>query len=188
MIKFNSVTAAVAATLATLTLFQTTTADAKTVVMQSGSPALAAASTYSWAPTNSATVDPASMAVANEITARRLQTAIETALAGRGYRKATGPAAGDLAVSFHVAVSQQRGAAVADPGVRFCGWRGCLRTAPIVTQYNYTQGNLVIDLVSRRTGELVWRAASEQRIEPGDLSQAQLNALLAKMMKSLSAT
>lgn len=185
--KLMSVTAAFAATLATLTLVQASAAEAKTVVIQTGAPVLAAGATYAWAPTSSATIDQASAVLANEITGKRLQLAIEAALAGHGYRKQAGVGA-DLAVSFHVAVEQQKGARVTDNGVRVCGWRGCVRTwsgAPVVTTYNYTQGTLVIDLVNRDSGALVWRAASEKRIKASDLSQSQLNALVAQMMKSL---
>lgn len=187
IVLFRSATIAVAA-CATFGSFHATTADAKTLVMQSASPALAAGSSYGWAPTSSALVDPASSAVANQITARRLQTAIETNLTAHGYRKSPAPGGSDLAVSFHVSLTQQQGVRVNDTGGTVCGWRGCVRSwssTPSVTSYNYTQGTLVIDLVDRRTGELVWRAASEDQITQSDLSQDHLNKMVGKMMKSL---
>lgn len=178
------------AAIATVAGLQATTADAKTVVMQSPSPALGAGASYAWAPTSSALIDPASWAAANQITARRLQTAIETNLAAHGYRQAPGLPVSDLAVSFHVGLREQTGARISDPGATFCGFRGCLRTwsgNPTVTTYDYTQGSLVIDLVDRRTGQLVWRAASQERVTQKDLSQARLNAIVAKTMGSLPA-
>lgn len=180
--------AAVLAAAINFAPFPISIARAKTVVVQADAPALAAGSSYAWAPTNSALVDPASTAVANEITAKRLQTAIETTLAGHGYRKATGVSAANLAVSFHVVVQQQKDARVVDNGVRVCGWRGCVRTwagNPTVTTYNYNHGTLVIDLVDRKTGALVWRAVSEDRVSANDVTQEELNETVAKMMKAL---
>ncbi|WP_195908454.1 DUF4136 domain-containing protein [Novosphingobium sp. Gsoil 351] len=176
------------AAMATVAGFQATTADAKTLTMQVGAPLLPAGSSFAWAPTSSALVDPANSAVANQITARRLQTAIETNLAAHGFRKAASPAISDLAVSFHVVLKQQQGARLTDTAATFCGWRGCVRrwgAAPVVTTYDYTHGTLVIDLVDRQTGDLVWRAASEDRVTQSDLSQSHLNSMVAKMMKSL---
>jgi len=186
---FLKTAAAVAAITLSGMLF-TTTAEAKVVVVQTGAPALAAGSSYAWAPTSSAVVDRADPALANEITGTRLRVAIDAALAGRGYRRSGLPATADLAVSFHVVLKQQQGAAVTDNAAVFCGWRGCIRrwsTAAAVTPYNYTQGTLVLDLVDRSSGQLVWRAASEKRVTASDVSQARLNALVAEMMRSLPA-
>lgn len=113
---------------------------------------------------------------------------IEASLASHGYRKAAGFAYSDLAVSYHVVLKRQLSARVSDYGVRLCGWRGCIRGwsgTPTLTSYNYTQGSLVIDLVDRRSGELVWRAALEDRVTQSDLSQDRINAMVAKMMRSL---
>lgn len=176
------------AAIAMVAGFQATTAEAKTVVIQAPSPALGAGASYAWAPTSSALIDPASSAAANRITAQRLQNAIETNLAAHGYRQAPGLPVSDLTVSFHVGLKQRSGTRIGDTGATFCGLRGCLRTwsgNPTVTAYEYTQGSLVIDLVDRRTGRLVWRAASQDRVAQKDLSQVRLNAIVAKMMKSL---
>jgi hypothetical protein len=181
--------AALAAFVVSTTMIGGTAADAKVVVVQSASPALAVGSSYAWAPTNSAVVDRTNPALANEVTGQRLRAAIETALAGHGYVKTGQPVTADLGVSFHVVLKQKQDTRVTDTGgAVFCGWRGCIRRWPVtatVTEYNYTQGTLVIDLVDRNTGELVWRAASEKRVSANDVSQARLNAIVADMMKSL---
>jgi hypothetical protein len=188
MTRIIKKTAIAFAAIATIGSFHATTAEAKVIVMQAGSPALAPGSSYEWADTNSATVDSASIALANQITAKRLKTAIDATMASRGYLRSPSPMTANLAVSFHVVVKQQKGTRVMDTGATVCGWRGCFRTwysNPVVTQYDYTQGTLVIDLVDTKTGALVWRAASEERVTARDVSQARLNSVVAKMMKSL---
>lgn len=182
------ITAVATATLACPAIVPVSAASAKTVVMQTGSAALATGSTFAWAPTSSATVDPASAGLANEITAKRLKSAIESALASHGYAHSSEGADADLAVSFHVVVKQEKGVRVNDNAGTICGWRGCLRTwsaDPMVSEYNYTQGQLVIDLVDRETGALVWRAVSERRVSAGDVTQKELNEVVTRMMKSL---
>jgi hypothetical protein len=181
--------AAFAAFVVSTTMIAGTAAEAKVVVVQTASPALAPGSSYAWAPTNSAVVDRTNPALANEVTGQRLRIAIETALSGHRYVKSGQPITADLGVSFHVVLKEKQETRVTETGgAVFCGWRGCLRRWPIgatVTEYNYTQGTLVIDLVDRNTGELVWRAASEKRVSANDVSQARLNAIVADMMKSL---
>ena len=52
----------------------------------------------------------------------------------------------------------------------------------------YTQGTLVLDLVERRTGRLVWRATSKKRVTGKDASEKTLTKLLLAMTKSLPAS
>ena len=50
---------------------------------------------------------------------------------------------------------------------------------------HYTQGTLVLDLIERDTGRLVWRATSKKRVTGKDVSDKKLTALLREMTKSL---
>jgi hypothetical protein len=50
-----------------------------------------------------------------------------------------------------------------------------------------TQGTLVLDLVERETGRLVWRATSEKQVSGTDVSQEKLTKLLNQMTRSLPA-
>jgi hypothetical protein len=47
------------------------------------------------------------------------------------------------------------------------------------------QGTLVLDLMERRTGRLVYRATSEKEVGSKDADPGRLNALLKEMTKSL---
>lgn len=165
-----------------------TPAFAKTVVMDAGSSALTAGSSFAWAATSTAMVDPASTGLANEITGQRLQASIVNALSGHGYRQRAAASEADLVVSYHVAVGRKQDVRVNDTSYRACGPRRCWTGwtgSPSVSTYEYTQGTLVIDLVDRRSGRLVWRATSEKRVDADDLTQAKLDSIVARMMKSL---
>lgn len=164
---------------------------AKESVVMTPSPALAAGSTYVWEPVNEAVVAAADPAVANEITEARLKLAVENALAAKGYRKALPHTAADLSVSYFVVLKRQNETKVYNTGGTICGWRGCINRWPSgvdVKQTSYTQGTLVIDLVDRSTGQLVWRASSDKRVDAKDVTQAKLNAVVARMTKSLPAS
>ena len=179
--------AAIAILLASAAI-STAPAVAKVAIVQASTPMLAASSSFAWAPVNSAVVDRPDPALANTIATERLRIAVDTALGSHGYVKTTTTANSDLVVSFHVVLEGRQDVTVSRNGGLVCGWRGCLRrwpTTATVSRDDYTQGILVLDLVDRRTGALVWRGRSERRINTKDVSQAKLNSLVASMMKSL---
>ena len=168
-----------------------TPAAAKVSVTRSNSPVLAPGSTYAWAPVNAAAVAAPDPTIANSIVEARLRAAVDTALASKGYRKVSAPAGAELVVSYFVVLKQQDEAKLKTSPAMFCGWRGCLRTSSgnvEVERSSYTQGSLVLDLADRRSGELVWRAASGKRVDAGDVTQAKLNSLVKDMTKSLPST
>lgn len=190
--KKSSLYAFVLAFAATsLGMYAISPAEARVSTIRTASPALAPGSSYAWSMANGIAVGRVDPAVASGIAVTRLRTAVETAMTKRGYRKTHDRAAADLIVSYSVALEQQREARVQPAGATFCGWRGCVQRWPgyaTVDQRSYTRGALVIDLVDRRSGGLVWRAASEKRVSAKDVSQEALTEVVMTMTKSLPAS
>lgn len=144
-------------------------AAAKVNVIQSQSAALARGATFAWAPMPAIGYGVPDPRIANEVTADRLRAVTEITLTNKGYRQVADPAAADLVVAYTIVIlPESREAGDRSPDLK-----------------NYTQGALVLDLVERRTGSLVWRATSEKRATSKDVSQEKLVALLRSMTKSL---
>jgi hypothetical protein len=146
-------------------------ATAKVHVLQSPSVALARGSTFAWAPTPAIGYGEPDPKLANEVTADRLRAVTEITLTNKGYYQVANPAAADLLVAYTIVIQPERVKAVASN----------------LEPSTFTQGTLVLDLVERRTGRLVWRATSDKRVTAKDVSQGKLVALLRKMTKSLPA-
>lgn len=164
-------------------------------VLQSSSVALAPGSTYAWAPVNDAVRTSADPRIANDIAQERLRTAVESALAAKGFRKVSDPGAAQLLATYHVGLENRAETRVDSYGgapVRACGFRGCVSGWGMygppqidVRDINYVQGTLILDLVDRASGKLAWRATSDKRVDKDDATQAGLNAILVDMTKSL---
>lgn len=161
---------------------------AKVSVTQVASPALVPGSTYAWAPQNRAMMDSVNPTIANTMTEAMLRSAIESSLAQHGYRKAAEGAPADLTVSYLVVLEDMREAQVSGNGANWCNRFGCFQrgaTGATVTEKAYTQGTIILDLAEASTGQLVWRASSDKRVKPSDVSQSKLNSVIKKMTKSL---
>lgn len=159
----------------------------KVVVMESAS-AITPGASWAWAPFTTTSPDPR---VANDIMQERMHVAVEAAMANHGLRRASRADARYL-VSYHIAVANKVDAKVRNNGYQTgvaCGFRGCVRgyayAAPTVDIKPYAEGTLVIDIVERDTGRLVWRAASKKKVTEKDATQANLNAVVADMTKTL---
>lgn len=187
--KLIAKTACAAASLAVAFLLCSNAAplSAKVSVVQSGSPALMPGAAYSWSGGNEASVAGVDPAIANPIAGQRLRAAIELSLASKGFRRVDDPSAAHLMVSYHVSLSPEKEAKVSVRGGPLCGFRGCIVGGRDVdvTQSSYTAGLLVLDIVDPRTGQLVWRATSDKRVDAKDVTQEKLNALLKSMTKTL---
>jgi hypothetical protein len=162
-------------------------------VLQSGTVAVPAGATYAWKPMPAgATTDPR---VANDIIQERLTTAIDTALAAKGFRRVADPAAAQLLVSYYVGLENRQETQVSSfgGGPTWCGFRGCawgFYGPPTVDVDNvhYTEGTLMVDLTDRASGKLAWRSTSQRRVDKSDAAQSELNAIVADMTKSLPTT
>ena len=157
MNKLHLIAAAV-----TLGLAAATPASAKVNVIQSASPALARGSSFAWAPVPARGFGVADPKIANEVTADRLRGLTEITLTNKGYRQLDDASQADLLVAYTIVIVPE-----AEAGL----------TA--------TQGTLVLDLIERESGRLVWRATSEKQVTGKDVSQEKLTALLRQMTKSL---
>lgn len=160
-------------------------AAAKVDVVQTSSAALASGSTFAWAPLRAIQVGTPDPAVANDIAIDRLRIITEAALKAKGYRQIDDPQQADLFAAYTIVMQPELNGKLTSNGggcgLPFCGG---------ASDYNldtshYTQGTLVLDLIERDTGRLVWRATSKKRVTGKDVSDKKLTALLREMTKSL---
>jgi hypothetical protein len=172
--------------LAALALIATAApAEAKVEISKTSSAALVKGSTFAWAPVPAVGVGLPDPAIANEITANRLQTITESTLTGKGYRQVADPNQADFLVSYTVGMLPMSDADISTSG---CDAPVC--SAPSGASLDtsiHTEGMLVLDLTERQTGRLVWRATSKKRVTGKDVSDKRLSALLGDMTKSLPA-
>ena len=153
----------------------------KVVVMESAAP-IAPGSTWAWAPYTTASPDPR---VANDIVQERVMTAVEGSMAAHGLRRAPRADARYL-VTYHVAVANKVKVDSTPTVGRACGVRGCISaSASTIDVRQFAEGTLIIDIVDKHTGRLVWRAASKKKVTEKDVTQAKINAVVADMTKTL---
>ena len=172
---------AAAAALACLTA--PSPAFAKVEIVNVASSALAKGSTFAWAPVPAIGVGILDPAVANEITAQRLQAITEATLAAKGYRQVDDPSQADFLVSYTVGMLPMSDADIATSG---CDAPNCTIPANATVDTSiHTEGMLVLDLTERQTGRLVWRATSKKRVTGKDVSDKKLASLLREMTKAL---
>jgi len=156
---------------------------AEVSVVQSPSAALARGSSYAWAPVWGVALGVPAPAIVNEITATQLQAATDSALTAKGYRRVEDPAKADLIVVYRVMMGHRIDA-------NLSGWDRPEPFAPSRSDYSLrtsqkTQGTLMLDLIERSTGRLVYRATSEKDVTSKDAQPEQLNSALKHMTKSL---
>ena len=89
----------------------------------------------------------------NQMFQERVQAAVENQLASRGFEKTEGEA--QLLVHYHAGVEQRIDLTATEP------WKSSPECRPFI----YDAGTLVIDLVDRRTNELLWRGWSNANID-----------------------
>ena len=180
MMKMSCLAAAAA-----LVCLTGTTASAKVEISKTASSALVKGSTFAWAPVPAVGVGLPDPAIANEITANRLQSITEATLTAKGYRQVNDPEQADFLVSYTIGMLPTSDAEVATAS---CDEPNC--TLPTNVSFDttiHTEGMVVLDLTERRTGRLVLRATSKKRVTGKDVSDKRLSALLKEMTKSLPA-
>lgn len=160
-------------------------ADARVDILSAPSAALSRGSTFAWAPVPAVGVGLPDPAIANEITANRLQAITESTLAAKGYRQVSSPDQADFLVSYTIGMLPMSDADISTSG---CDAPVCAApsNASLDTSI-HTEGMLVLDLTERQTGRLIWRATSKKRVTGKDVSDTRLNALLHEMTKALPA-
>jgi hypothetical protein len=156
---------------------------AKVSVVQSPSAALAKGSSYAWPPLWALAAGAPTPAIVNEITAQQLQAATDSALAAKGYQRLEDPAQADLIVTYRVITAPRVEGSLngwGHPGPFFGG-----SSDYSLTTSQKMQGILVLDLIERQTGRLVYRATSEKDISSKDIEPERLSSLLKDMTKPL---
>ncbi|QTC92253.1 DUF4136 domain-containing protein [Brevundimonas goettingensis] len=165
----------------------------KITVLTSDPAGLAPGSTYVWAsPPADARPDPR---VARVIVEQRLHTAVDQALAARGYRRVTAPEDAALQVAYHAVLQDLQDTSITGfslAGGTTCGVRGCrdgwgLYGPPRggMNLAAYAKGTLILDVTDARTGRLAWRATSDKRVDHADATQAGLNSIAAELTRAL---
>ena len=185
------------ATAACLLLAGCETPAGKVTTLSGDTSQLAVGTTYAWAPV----ADPGGgdPRVDNSIIGERLKSAVDNALATKGYRQVD-PANAKVLVAYHIGLKQgtdYTATTMGGPvgGGVACGRRGCVGGygwgaygAPIdtdITAVSYTEGTLMLDLVDASSGKLAWRGTSQKRVDAKDADQAQLNAVLLDLTKDM---
>ena len=159
-------------------------------------------STFAWAPIQPGSTAPSSgmpsMDVDNPILRQRIENAINAALIAKGYTLVD-PSQAELLLAYRVGTQQRSQVDVQTwPGYvggpmmcgRFgCGggwgwgWYGPPQTS--VTQINYTEGGLLLDVMNAKNGQLEWRALYSNRVTQASATQESLNAMATRLVASL---
>jgi hypothetical protein len=137
--------------------------------------------------------------VDNDIVHRTAVAALDSAMADHGFIKAPDAKNADYLLSYHIGRHLDRERTVTSmPGPTLvCGRLSCWNSyrwgvygAPVTTTSTttYPEGTLLIDLLDRTNGQLVWRAIGEERLDVRDLTVARLRALADKMLDRLPMT
>lgn len=173
-----------AAAMAVALLGACQSAGSQATVEQPSGVAITPRAAYAWAP-QPAAADPRLTAEVQQ----KVKTAIDRALAAKGYRLVSDPAAAQLLVTYRLGLQEQARSQVEVGGgaPAYCGPRGCGQGPVDVHQEQFTEGTLSLELTDRASGKLAWRAVSRKPVlyESSGGSQARLNAVAAEMTKSL---
>jgi hypothetical protein len=115
-------------------------------------------STYAWL--EAADPSQANRGV-DELTERRIITALENQLDAKGYRRAT-TGTPDLLVNFYLTTEQKMDVSTYSTGWGYYGWYGGTQT----TVHQWTEGTLVVDLVDVAEKDLAWRGWAQGELHP----------------------
>ncbi len=138
--------------------------------------------TYAWADrTESGDDDPR---VYNAITMGRVRTAVDRALAAKGYSQATGGGV-DFYVAWHGAIEGRMSYQTINSHYGYgWGWYGGVGTSTTYVN-EWDEGTLLVDIVDASSNQLVWRGTATGTVEP-ELSpvesQARLDDAAAKLL------
>jgi len=156
----------------------------KVSIQQVPSAALARGSTYAWAPIAGVAQGAPAPEIVNEIAAEHLGAATESVLSAKGYRRVQNPAEADLIVFYRVITTPRLDANLTAYGGA-CD-PICRRPADYsLNTSRKTDGTLVLNLIERRTGRLVYQATAAKEVSSSDASQERLGSTLEQMTKSL---
>ena len=110
--------------------------------------------TYTWIESRSAS-EPTSL------TLQRVHTAVDEALAARGYR--IDSQAPDFLVASHISTSERT--QVTDWGYTYAP-RGAWYGSHDIDVYTYQEGTLILDVVDAASRSLLWRGTASRMVDP----------------------
>jgi hypothetical protein len=155
--------------------------------------------TFAWQQVATAPGPQSNPEIDNPIFKQRVETAVNAAMAAKGYQLVNAGSSPDLLLAYRVGTQQKSQLDVQQypgyvGGPMMCGRFGCgggwgwgYYGAPqtSVTQVNYTEGGLMLDIMDGKTGTLEWRALYKDRVTAATAEQASLNAIAVKTLASL---
>ena len=109
---------------------------------------------------------------ADPVSVERIQQDVGSALSGKGYTQGQ---PGDLTVVTRVGAQNRT-------QVNTWGYWG-LRT----DVYQYTEGQLAVDVFDTKTRQPLWHGQAEERIDPNKTDPAAISAAVASVMSSFPA-
>ncbi|MFI5314543.1 MAG: DUF4136 domain-containing protein [Myxococcota bacterium] len=93
----------------------------------------------------------------------RIQTALASALAAKGYNKATSGKP-DFYLAYHIAIQQKLDAQTIYTGYGpYRGWYGVGGAQTVVDTYDV--GTLLVDFINPETNDVIWRGTAQSRIQ-----------------------
>ncbi|HEX5313647.1 MAG TPA: DUF4136 domain-containing protein [Gammaproteobacteria bacterium] len=117
------------------------------------------------------------------ILATRVEQAVIATLTNQGYYQVATPAQADFVVTYHTALERQQ---VPNPSVGFSyGWWGYPFSTVIVSQpgqREIQQADLIIDVASAKTKQLVWRGWVTNSPSRSNYSQQAVNEAVAEIL------
>lgn len=121
----------------------------------------------------------------NQIVDAQIMQAVDTALATKGLKKATGDTA-DLAIGYQVAITQQKEWNAYGTGMGYgYRWGGGMGTATASTT-TINVGTLDLDMYDIAAKQLVWKGQATKTLNPSnnpEKNQQNLNKAMAKLLK-----
>ncbi len=127
-------------------------------------------------------------AQSNDLLSNRIESAITTALAARGF-KVVEPAQADMLVSFFVTSQSKTDIRTYNDGFSYrrCWSISCNTMATTVDVRNYEEGTLFIDFIDPASRELQWRGLVSKRLSSKRTS-AERDKLIRESVEAVLAT
>ncbi len=120
--------------------------------------------------------------VLSPIVDRRVERALGAELEARGLRATT--TSPDLRVYYHTVTKTRTRVSSWDIGAGYWGrhYYGGYAGRPVTDIDQYEEGTFIIDLVDTRAKQLVWRGASAERLGWDAPTQAEVDAVVARIL------
>lgn len=141
--------------------------------------------TYGWATEPGAAIAPDISGVPSELIDQRIRGAVDSQLAAKGLRRASGGESPDLLVTYHLKQRQKAeaaGGAGLGFGYGFGPWFGSAGY-PSYSYQQYTEGTLVLDLVDARSKRLAWRGIATDKTEGPEKSDEKISQAIAETLE-----